>query len=96
MLERISKAQLAHSLQNGGVYADIQTLVSAGLLPEDIKTSESTCYNYVIELAGGSYLATATPAIFGKSGRLSFLLKLDSKGLAHVTSRDSGGKVLNK
>jgi hypothetical protein len=96
MLERISKAQLAHSLQNGGAYANMQTLVTAGLLPEDIKTSDSTGYNYAIELAGGKYSAIATPATYGKSGRLSFLLKLDNKGIAHVSSRDTGGKVLNK
>jgi hypothetical protein len=96
MLERISKAQLAHSLQHGGAYADMQTLVTAGLLPEDIKTSDSTGYSYAIALAGGKYSATATPAAYGKSGRLSFLLKLDAKGIAHVTSRDNGGKVLTK
>lgn len=96
MLERISKAQFAHSLQNGGKFADMQTLVTAGLLPEDIKTSDSTGYNYAIELTGGRFSATAMPATYGKSGKLSFLLKLDDKGLARVTSKDTGGKVLNK
>jgi len=98
MLDRIAKAELAHSLQNGGAYADMLTLVNAGLLPDDIKTSASTGYNYSIEFTSDRkrYSATATPAIYGKSGKLSFLLKLDAKGIAHLTSKDNGGKVLNK
>lgn len=98
MLERISKAQLAHSLQNGGIFADMPTLIASGLLPEDVKTSDSTGYNYAINLAAGKkqYFATATPATYAKSGKLSFLLKLDRKGISRVTSKDNGGKALNK
>ncbi len=98
MLERISKAQLANSLKNGGAFTDMDTLVATGLLPEDVKTSESTGYNYSIELAADkkSYFATATPATYGKSGKMSYILKLDPKGIARVTSKDNGGKVLAK
>lgn len=96
MLERISKAQLAHSLQNGGDYADLATLVEDGLLPEDAMTSESTGYKYVIHLSSQNkrYSAIATPAAYGKTGRLSFLLRQDDKGISRVTSRDNGGKPL--
>jgi hypothetical protein len=78
MLERVSKAQLAHSLQNGGLFADMETLIGGGLLPDDIKTSASTGYNYAIIVTDDrkQYRATATPAEYGKSGKLSFLLKL--------------------
>lgn len=98
MLERIAKAEIAQSLQNGGEYADMQTLVTAGLLPDDVKTSESTGYNYTIELTDGGkkYSATATPANYGKSGKLSFRVQLDAKGIGHISSKDTGGKVLNK
>ncbi len=97
MLERISKAELASSLQNA-VLADMQTLIAAGLLPDDIKTSESTGYNYAINLASDkkSYYATAVPAVYGKSGKLSFLLVPDAKGVSHVTSKDIGGKPMRK
>jgi len=96
MLERISKAELAHSLQNGGVFTDLNSLVGSGLLPEDIKTSLSTGYDYAINLAADkkSYFATATPAAYAKSGKLSFILKLDSKGISRVSSSDTGGKAL--
>lgn len=97
MLERISKAQLAHSLQNGGLYADIDTLVTAGLLPPDIKTSATTGYNFALKLSGDKkqFSATATPAEYGKSGRTSFLLKPDGKGISRVSSKDNGGKPLS-
>ncbi len=98
MLERISKAELAYSLQNGGVYAEFQVLIDAGLLPADVKTSESTGYNYVLKIADGkrNYFASATPAIYGKSGRLSFLLEPDNKGVSRVTSKDTGGLQIKR
>lgn len=96
MLERISKAQLAHSMQNGGAYTDLGSLVAAGYVPEDVRTSETTGYNYAVNLTPDkrNYYATATPAEYGKSGKLSFLLKPDPKGPSRVTSKDNGGKTL--
>lgn len=98
MLERISKAELAYSLQNGGAYTDMQTLVSGGLLPSDVTTSGSTGYDFVLNVADDkkSFSASATPAEYGKSGKQSFLLKPDAKGISHVTSKDNGGKPLSK
>lgn len=96
MLDRIFKAQLAHSLQNGGLYADMATLIGSGLLPDDIRTAESTGYNYTIDLAADKrkYSAGATPAEYKKSGIRSFLLTLDAKGIAKVAEKDNGGKAL--
>lgn len=98
MLERVSKAQVAHSLQNNGLFADMATLVTSGLLPDDIRSSESTGYNYAIDVAADrkSYSASALPASYGKSGKQSFVLKLDAKGIAHVSGKDNGGKPLAK
>lgn len=98
MLERISKAELAHSLQNGGICTDMNTLIADGLLPDDVKTSDSTGYNYAVNLLAGSkqYFATATPAVYGKTGKLSFILQLDGKGISHVTSKDNDGQPIRK
>jgi len=95
MLERIAKAQMAHSLQNHGRYGDIKTLIGVGFLPADIETSESTGYVYAVELGneGRTYQATATPAVYGKTGRISYLLKL-SDGTPRVTSADKKGQPL--
>lgn len=96
MLDRISKAELAFSLQNKGAYADIQALVAAGFLPLDIQTADSTGYNYSITLTDGNkgYTASAVPAAYGKTGKLSFLVELDAKGTPHLTSKDNGGKPM--
>jgi hypothetical protein len=98
MLERISKAELARSLTNGGTFADAATLIEAGLLPDDMLTSASTGYNYVIKLSDDKtkYSASATPAEYGKSGRLSFLLQPDGNGVSHVASKDNKGQPLKK
>lgn len=96
MLERISKAQLAHMVQNGGVFGDIKALAEAKLLPEDALTAESTGYNYAVDLAADkkSYTATATPAEYNKSGRLSFAFASDGRSIPKIVSKDNGGKPL--
>lgn len=97
MLERISNAELAYSLQNGSV-AEFSVLIQAGLLPEDVLTSESTGYNYAVHLSSDKrrYFATATPAEYGKSGKRSFLLELDAKGISKVSGKDTGGQPIKK
>lgn len=94
MLERISKAQMAFSAANQGKYGDINQLVSGELLASDVRTSDSTGYTYAVKVfdGGKKYAATATPAAYGKTGRLTFSIDLDKKGQPHLTSKDMGGK----
>ena len=98
MLDRIARAQLAHSAQNGGDFGEIGALVGAGFLPADVQGSESTGYNYAVELSGDKkvYTARATPAEYGRSGRLSFVLRSDGRSTPRISSRDNGGKPLDK
>lgn len=98
MLERIAKAQLAHSLQNSGVYAEFPTLIELGYLPADVTTSESTGYSYVLHLGQEkkSYYATATPAAYGKTGKMSYLLQPVPGSMPRVTSSDNGGQPMTK
>ncbi|MGQ0541797.1 MAG: hypothetical protein ACT4O9_08100 [Blastocatellia bacterium] len=98
MLERVAKAQLIHSLQNQGTYAEMPMLIEQGFLPTDIETSESTGYVYAIELSPNktSYTATATPAIYGKSGIMSYRLDLDKGKKARVSGKDVKGKPFAK
>lgn len=94
MLERISKAQMAFAAANKGRYAEIGELVRDELLAKDVTTSESTGYNYSVNVFdnGRKYSATATPAVYGKTGRLTFSITLDKKDQPHLTSKDMGGK----
>lgn len=94
MLDRVAKAQVAYAAQNQGDYGDMNALIAAEFLPADIRSSESTGYLYAVTISADKkrYAASAVPATYGKSGRLSFAVDLDAKGQPHLTSRDDGGK----
>lgn len=96
MLDRVAKAQLAYSVQNGGNFAEMPALIQAELLPDDILTSESTGYNYKVTLTPDkkTWQAWATPAEYGKSGKLSFVLQSDGRSTPKISSKDNGGKPL--
>ncbi|MBV9959873.1 MAG: DUF4878 domain-containing protein [Acidobacteria bacterium] len=89
MMVRIVKAQLVYGSQHAGEYADIPALIKEGFLPEDIRTSDSTGYNYHIKLSADkkSYTAGAEPAQYGRTGKVSYYL--DATGLK---GKDTGGK----
>lgn len=91
MLTRISLVQVVYNQQHNGQFADLPTLISAGLLPKDLEGTESTGYRFRITVTPGgkSWSAAAEPAQYGRSGRLSFFL--DASG---VRSGDTGGKPL--
>ncbi len=98
MLERIYKAQLIYSAQNGGLFGDIPALVQSGFLPADVKTSASTGYNFNLSLAFDkkSYSASAEPAVYGKTGKLSFIFNVGGKQKAIIKSKDNKGKPVKK
>lgn len=90
VLTRISLAQLAYFNQHNGVFADMPTLITVGLLPKDLEGTESTGYRFHIELAkdAKTFTAGAEPAQYGRTGVLSFFM--DHSG---VRSSDEGGKA---
>ena len=89
VLTRISLAQLAYQQQHNGVFADMPTLITVGLLPKDLEGTESTGYHFHIELAkdAKTFTVGAEPAQYGRTGVLSFFM--DQSG---VRSSDAGGK----
>ncbi len=94
MLDRVAKAQMAFAATNQGNYGDMEALIAAGFLPADVRSSTSTGYHYTVNITPDrkGYSAAAVPAVYGKTGRLSFAVKLDGKGQPHLTSRDDGAK----
>lgn len=99
MMERIAKAQTLHAAQNGGNFADLNTLVSMQLLPEDINTARSTGYRFTISVVGNNkkYFANAVPDVYGKTGKLSFLLEADGNDQkARLKSDDNKGQPIKK
>ena len=91
MLTRISLAELFYSQQHNGLFGDLATLITAGLVPKDLEGTESTGYRFHINSvnAGKSWNAAAEPAQYGRTGRLSFYM--DAAG---VRSGDKAGKPL--
>jgi hypothetical protein len=91
MMTRISLAQVVYSQGHNGQFGNTAELITAGLIPKDIEGAESTGYHFQIVRSadGKSWYATAEPAQYGRTGRLSFYL--DASG---VRSGDSGGKPL--
>jgi len=91
MLTRISLAQLLYSQQHDGLFGDLPTLISLGMLPKDLEGTESTGYRFHVNApnAGKTWNAAAEPAQYGRTGKLSFYL--DATG---VRSGDVGGKPL--
>ena len=92
MLRRIQAAQLAYSLQHAGGFGDLNALVRAGYVPQDILGTETTGYRFSVQVAADakSYTARAEPERYGRTGRLSFYL--DRSG---VQKKDTGGKPLS-
>jgi len=91
MMTRISLAQVVYSQGHNGQFANTAELITAGLVPKDIEGTDSTGYRFQIVRSGDgkSWYATAEPAQYGRTGRLSFYL--DASG---VRSGDAGGKPL--
>ena len=91
MMTRISLAQVVYSQGHNGQFGNTAELITAGLVPKDIEGADSTGYRFQIVRAadGKSWYATAEPAQYGRTGRLSFYL--DASG---VRSGDAGGKPL--
>lgn len=91
MLQRISLAQIAYASQHDNRFSGLPALITAGLVPKDIETPDTTGYTFHITVAndGKSWTAGAEPVRYGRSGRLSYLL--DSSG---IRSADVGGKPL--
>lgn len=91
MMTRISLGQVLYSQNRNGQFGNMAELVAAGVIPKDIEGTESTGYRFQINRSpdGKSWYATAEPAQYGRTGRLSFYL--DATG---VRSGDNGGKPL--
>jgi hypothetical protein len=91
MLKRVQAAQIAYALQNAGSFGDLNALVRAGFVPQDILGTETTGYRFNVTTgaAGRTFVARAEPAHYGRSGRLSFYM--DKSG---IQKKDTGGKPL--
>ena len=99
MMQRIAKAQAIYALQNGGVFTDLQTLVSGSLLPDDVNSTKSTGYHFSLLVGANNkkYFVSAVPEVYGKTGKLSFYMEADGVDRqARLKSNDNKGQPLKK
>jgi hypothetical protein len=91
LLKRITLAQTVYGQQHDGKFANLAELIAAGLLPKDLEGTDSTGYSFKVNRAtdGKSWYATAEPAQYGRTGKLSFYL--DAGG---IRSGDAAGQPL--
>jgi hypothetical protein len=70
----------------------MNALIDAGYLPADSRSSATTGYVYSVTVSADKkrYSAAAVPAVYGRTGKLSFAVELDANGQPHLTSRDPG------
>ena len=94
IMQRIAKAELVYATENGGVYGDLPQMVGAGLLSDEL-LSTTAGYNYKIVIGDGGkkYQVAAEPEIYGKTGKLSFLLRMEGKGNPKLTNEDRQGRL---
>jgi hypothetical protein len=97
VLLKIANVEAIYAAQNGGRYADINSLTSSesGMrlsLREDIDSLATLGYRIALTVApdGKSYKVNAEPLRYGRSGRLSFYT--DASGMQE---KDTGGKPFN-
>ncbi len=97
MLTRINKAQMVYRMKNDGRFADLRTLVEKGYVPKDALGAITTGYKYDVALAEGNtlYTALATPAEYGKTGKLSFAYKVTRDKQPMMIVKDVRGKTLH-
>ena len=91
MMTRITLAEVVYSQQHNGQFGNMVELITAGLVPKDLEGTDSTGYRFQINRTADSkaWYATAEPAQYGRTGRLSFYL--DASG---ERNSDNGGKPL--
>ncbi len=98
MLKQIMQAQAIFSSNGKGLYGDRDVLIREGLLPVDITGSYTTGYNFSIVLSQDkkSYYVNAVPAVYGKSGKLSFMMEVSGNSEPKTKSSDNGGMPLKR
>ena len=74
MLQRIIGAQIIYSRKFEGKNASLQDLIRLGGVPKDIEDGEASGYHFalIVSVDEKSFIATAVPTSYGKTGKVSF------------------------
>jgi hypothetical protein len=93
LLKRLIAVQIVYSTQHNGVFGDLPALIATTLIAKEAGDPNSIGYNVRITVAkdGKSYVASAEPTRYGRTGKLSFWM--DQTGA--IKSLDNGGKPIS-
>lgn len=89
-LKRLIGMEAVYAQANNGVYGELKALVAAGLMSDDMFDPKLSGYTFRLAINGKTYVATAEPAHYGRTGKLSYWM--DQTGA--IKSADNGGKPL--
>jgi hypothetical protein len=92
LLKRLIAVQLVYSQEHKGTLGDLPALIAANLVAKESGDPNAIGYNVRITIAadGKSYVATAEPTRYGRTGKLSFWM--DQTG--NIKKADNGGKPI--
>jgi len=96
MMDKIYKAQLVYSVQNGGEYAEFAALIEKNFLTETVQSPDSTGYKYNLSLSEDKkrFTVTAEPVVYGKTGKFSYIMTGESGKNPVLKEEDKQGKSL--
>jgi len=90
LLKRLIAVQIVYGAQHNGAFGDLQALIAADLIAKESADPKAIGYYFHITIApdGKGYTASAEPARYGHTGKLSFWM--DQTGA--IKSADNSGK----
>jgi hypothetical protein len=88
VLKRLIGMEAVFAQAHGGAFGEVKALVEAGLMSDDMFEPRTSGYNFHLTVNGKTFIATAEPARYGRTGKLSFWM--DQTG--SIKSADNGGK----
>src|ERR1051325_8042136 len=88
VLKRLIGMEAVYAQANNGAIGELKALVAAGLMSDDMFDPKLSGYTFHLTINGKTYVATAEPTHYGRTGKLSYWM--DQTGT--IKSADNGGK----
>jgi hypothetical protein len=90
VLKRLIGMEAVYAQANNGAFGELRALVAAGLMSDDMFDPKTSGYIFRLVINGKTYVATAEPNHYGRTGKLSYWM--DQTGA--IKSADNGGKPI--
>ena len=91
VLKRLIGMEAVFAQAHDGAFGEVKALVEAGLMSADMFEPKTSGYHFHLAVSGKTFIATAEPTHYGRTGKLSFWM--DQTG--SIKSADNGGKSIS-